>query len=237
VLWHCWLFARNGLGFIFDSHLTFSDQISSLSKSCYYHIRELRCIRPYLNLKTTSTIVTSIVHSKLDYCNSLYYNLPKSQTIVFRLFRTLLLWLWLRLPNSVTSRLFSNLYIGLNSMNALNTNFFPLPIKLSPLLNLLICTAWSLFSPSCYSLLICCHPFSTAYIVFSKNHQSLIPLCITSSLGSTSCFIPSALHKTPCWWCHTLYFTSTCSPLSPSITHSLFHSRFITHLFHKSSPL
>ena len=36
--------ARN-LGFIFDSHLTLSDQISSLSKSCYYDIRELRCIR------------------------------------------------------------------------------------------------------------------------------------------------------------------------------------------------
>ena len=29
--------ARN-LGFIFDEHLTFSDQISALSKSCYYHI-------------------------------------------------------------------------------------------------------------------------------------------------------------------------------------------------------
>ena len=25
-------------------------------------------------------IATSIAHSKLDYCNSLYYNLPKSQT-------------------------------------------------------------------------------------------------------------------------------------------------------------
>ena len=70
--------ARN-LGFIFDEHLTFSDQISSLSKSCYSHIRQLRCIRPYLDFKTASTIAASIVHSKLDYCNSLYYNLPKSQ--------------------------------------------------------------------------------------------------------------------------------------------------------------
>jgi len=25
------------------------------------------------------TIAASIVHSKLDYCNSVYYNLPKSQ--------------------------------------------------------------------------------------------------------------------------------------------------------------
>ena len=42
-------------------------------------IQELRCIRPYLDSKTASTIAASIVHSKLDYCNSLYYNIPKSQ--------------------------------------------------------------------------------------------------------------------------------------------------------------
>jgi len=48
-------------------------------QSCYYHICQLRCIRPYLDFKTASTIATSIVHSKPDYCNSLYYNLPKSQ--------------------------------------------------------------------------------------------------------------------------------------------------------------
>ena len=70
--------ARN-LGFIFDEHLTFSDQITVLSKSCYYHIRELRCIRQYLDFKTASKIATSIVHSKLDYCNSLYHNLPNCQ--------------------------------------------------------------------------------------------------------------------------------------------------------------
>jgi len=70
--------ARN-LGFIFDEHLTFSDQITSLSKACYYQIRQLRCIWPYLDSSTACTIATSIVHSKLDYCNSLYYKLPKSQ--------------------------------------------------------------------------------------------------------------------------------------------------------------
>jgi len=70
--------ARN-LGFIFDEHLTFSDQITCLSKACYCHIRQLRCIRPYLDSSTACTIV----HSKLDHCNSLYYKLPKSQ--LFRL--------------------------------------------------------------------------------------------------------------------------------------------------------
>jgi len=70
--------ARN-LGLIFDAHLTFPDQISALSKSRYYHIRELRYIRPYLDFKTASTTATSIVHSKLGYCNSLYHNLPNYQ--------------------------------------------------------------------------------------------------------------------------------------------------------------
>jgi len=39
------------LGFIFDEHLIFSDQITSLSKACYYHICQLRRIRPYLDSK------------------------------------------------------------------------------------------------------------------------------------------------------------------------------------------
>jgi len=58
--------ARN-LGFIFYEHLTFSDLISALSKSCYYHICELRCLRPYLDFKIASTIAASIIHSKLDH--------------------------------------------------------------------------------------------------------------------------------------------------------------------------
>ena len=43
------------------------------------HIRDLRRIRPMLDFKTASTIATSIVHSKLDYCNSLFLNLESTQ--------------------------------------------------------------------------------------------------------------------------------------------------------------
>jgi hypothetical protein len=72
--------ARN-LGFIFDTNLTFSDQITSLSRSCFLHIRDLRRIRPSINHKTAATIATSLVHSKLDYCNSLYLGLPNFQIL------------------------------------------------------------------------------------------------------------------------------------------------------------
>ena len=64
---------------LFDNHLSFNDQITSLSKSCFYHIRDLRYIRDTLDFNTACTIGTSLVHSKLDYCNSLYFNLPAYQ--------------------------------------------------------------------------------------------------------------------------------------------------------------
>jgi len=43
------------------------------------HIRDLRRIRSTLDLKTASTIATSIVHAKLDYCNSLLVNIDLTQ--------------------------------------------------------------------------------------------------------------------------------------------------------------
>jgi Reverse transcriptase (RNA-dependent DNA polymerase) len=67
------------LGFLFDCNLNLSNQITALTKSSFYHIRDLRRIRKSLDLKTAKTIATSIIHSKLDYCNSLYLNLPVSQ--------------------------------------------------------------------------------------------------------------------------------------------------------------
>ena len=50
--------ARN-LGIIFDTNLSFSDDISYISKSCFAHIRDLRCIRNTLDYTTACTIATS----------------------------------------------------------------------------------------------------------------------------------------------------------------------------------
>src|SRR6218665_3520827 len=62
-----------------DPHLSFSNRMSNLCRSCCMHIRDLRRIRPMLDFKTASTIATSIVYSKLDYCNSLFLTLESSQ--------------------------------------------------------------------------------------------------------------------------------------------------------------
>src|SRR6218665_4161810 len=63
--------------------LTIRQVISRISKgfsrSCFMHIHDLRRIRPMLDFKTASTIVTSIVHSKSDYYHSLFLSLNFTQ--------------------------------------------------------------------------------------------------------------------------------------------------------------
>ena len=53
-----------------DSRLSFDAHISALSKSCFYHIRALRHIRPNLTLDCSKNIACSLVGCHLDYANS-----------------------------------------------------------------------------------------------------------------------------------------------------------------------
>jgi len=100
------------LGVIFDKNLSFAQHISAVSKSCFHNIRELRRIRYTLNQTTACTIATSLIHSKIDYCNSLLLNLPALKLIVFNLFSTLRIVLSPKLLNFITLLLFSNLSTG-----------------------------------------------------------------------------------------------------------------------------
>ena len=67
------------LGLIIDSELSMEDHINSTVKTCFYHLRLLGKIRPLINQQTANTIAVSLVHSRLDYCNSALYGLPESQ--------------------------------------------------------------------------------------------------------------------------------------------------------------
>jgi len=60
--------------------LSMSHHISSVSKSCFSSVRVLRRIRSTLDFNAAHTIATFLIHSKLDYCNSLFLNLPQSST-------------------------------------------------------------------------------------------------------------------------------------------------------------
>ena len=68
--------ARN-LGVMIDSTLSLEQQISNVRKKCFYFLNWIRSVRPFLSDYAAKTIVHALVISRLDYCKSLYYGLPK----------------------------------------------------------------------------------------------------------------------------------------------------------------
>ena len=65
---------------------TLDSHISAICKSCYYHLRSLRHIRRSLTQDTAISVAVAIVQSRLDYCNSLLYdistfNINKNQRV------------------------------------------------------------------------------------------------------------------------------------------------------------
>ena len=64
------------LGVIIDSELTLSDHVTYICKSSYHYLRNIHTIRPYLTVSSAKTIVHSVISAKLDYCNSLFIDIP-----------------------------------------------------------------------------------------------------------------------------------------------------------------
>ena len=54
------------------------NQISSITKSCFFHLRRIRQVKKSLNEKCLRTLVQALVISRIDYCNSVLYGLPAS---------------------------------------------------------------------------------------------------------------------------------------------------------------
>ena len=63
------------LGVIMDSALTFNAHITALCKACNFHLRSLRHIRRSLTDDIAVMIAVALVQSRLDYCNSLLFNI------------------------------------------------------------------------------------------------------------------------------------------------------------------
>ena len=60
------------IGVIFDEHLSMVPQVTVMCKSSV--------IRKHLTLDASQLLVHALITSKLDYCNSLLYDLPKHMT-------------------------------------------------------------------------------------------------------------------------------------------------------------
>ena len=65
--------ARN-LGVIIDENLTFDVHARACSRACFYHLRLIRQVRPFLDEPAMRQLVQAFVTSRLDYCNALFAN-------------------------------------------------------------------------------------------------------------------------------------------------------------------
>ena len=68
------------LGVTFDQFLNFDDHITAICRSTYFHIRSIGKIRNLLSYNACSTIIHALISCRLDYCNSLLYNIPTHKT-------------------------------------------------------------------------------------------------------------------------------------------------------------
>ena len=75
------------LGVLLDESLNFDKQISSVISSSFYQLRLLSKVKPFLNHKTLEMAINAFISSRLDYCNSLYCGISKTQIACLQIVR------------------------------------------------------------------------------------------------------------------------------------------------------
>ena len=65
------------LGAWFDDQLTMAVHITKICSAAFYHLHNIRRIRKYPSVDAAATLIHSYVSSRIDYCNSLLYGVPK----------------------------------------------------------------------------------------------------------------------------------------------------------------
>ena len=64
------------LGVLLDSSLNLKAHITSVTRSCFFHLRRIRQVKKCLNERCLRVLVQALVISRIDYCNSILTGLP-----------------------------------------------------------------------------------------------------------------------------------------------------------------
>ena len=64
------------LGVLLDSSLNLKAHITSVTRSCFFHLRRIRQVKKCLNERCLRVLVQALVISRIDYCNSILAGLP-----------------------------------------------------------------------------------------------------------------------------------------------------------------
>ena len=65
------------LGVIFDQFLKMDDHITTVCKASYFHLKNIRSLKPYLSREALLTVTHSFITTRIDYCNGLLYGITE----------------------------------------------------------------------------------------------------------------------------------------------------------------
>ena len=68
------------LGMWIDNTFSMKPHVINTCKSAFFHLHNIRRMRKYLSRDSTEKLVHAFVSNRLDYCNGLFYGLPKNLT-------------------------------------------------------------------------------------------------------------------------------------------------------------
>ena len=189
-------------------------------------------IRPYIDLHSAKTVATSIVHSRLDYCNSLYYGLPKFQINRLQHIQNALARTVVRAPKFKRITPILKSLHWLKFSERIEYKIISLTKLLIPLSHRISMTSYlfSLLTVTTHALYLV-----TLIIIAHRSFRHASPHF--SNRLPTSFRIPHPNYSSPFQRPSFEHTGLTCyTLLSPSIIFSLFHSELKTYLFRKSYP-
>ena len=67
------------LGIYIDGALSLDVHVNNVVRLCFFHLRQLRLIRRSLTVDAAHYLVRALIHSRLDYCNSIMAGIQKHQ--------------------------------------------------------------------------------------------------------------------------------------------------------------
>jgi len=51
------------------------EHVTSVCRADYYHLKNIHCLKPFLTQESLVTVVHAFVTYRIDYCNSLLYDI------------------------------------------------------------------------------------------------------------------------------------------------------------------
>ncbi len=92
------------LGVILETDLSFSSHVKAVTKSAYYHLKNIAIIRCFVSSHDLEKLVHAFITSRVDYCNGLLTGLPKKTIRQLQLLRPQWLRCWEKIKTLMQGR-------------------------------------------------------------------------------------------------------------------------------------